>query len=93
MINFCLYIFIFYAVASSAKAILLSGKAKERKKSRQVTSRQVVSVQKSPYRNKIIKLNQSTARRGKTPLRAVFFQIPLTQSVQTTSYKKLYFKA
>lgn len=85
MINFCLYVFIFYAVASSARAILLSGKTNERKKSRRTVSRNTVTTQKAPHKNNIIKLNQTTARRGKTPLRVAFSDFCTMQNFVYTS--------
>ena len=51
MINFCLYVFIIYAVASSAKAILLSGNNNKKRKVRKRT----VTVQRAPRKNNIIK--------------------------------------
>ena len=67
MINLYLYVIIFYAVASSARAIFLSG---NNKKNRQVRKR-AVTVQRVPRKNNIIKLKPN-ARRGKTPLRVAF---------------------
>ena len=77
MINFCLYVFIIYAVASSAKAILLSGNGNKKRKVRKRT----VTVQRAPRKNNIIKLNQTTARRGKTPLRVAFLRSKTMQKI------------
>ena len=77
MINLCLYVFIIYAVASSAKAILLSGNNNKKRKVRKRT----VTVQRAPRKNNIIKLNQTTARRGKTPLRAAFLRSKTMQKI------------
>ena len=76
MINFCLYVFIIYAVASSAKAILLSGNGNKKRNVR----KRSVTVQRAPRKNNIIKLNQTTARRGKTPLRVAFYEVTLLQN-------------
>lgn len=72
MINFCLYVIIFYAVASSARAILQLGNNNKKRKVRKRT----VAVQRVPSRNNIIKLNPN-ARRGKTPLRVAFYYISI----------------
>ena len=77
MINLCLYVFIIYAVASSAKAILLSGNGNKKRKVRKRT----VTVQRAPRKNNIIKLNQTTARRGKTPLRVAFLRSKTMQKI------------
>ncbi len=77
MINLCLYVFIIYAVASSAKAILLSGNNNKKRKVRKRT----VTVQRAPRKNNIIKLNQTTARRGKTPLRVAFLRSKTMQKI------------
>lgn len=77
MINLCLYVFIIYAVASSAKAIVLSGNNNKKRKVRKRT----VTVQRAPRKNNIIKLNQTTARRGKTPLRVAFLRSKTMQKI------------
>ena len=77
MINLCLYVFIIYAVASSAKAILLSGNGNKKRNVR----KRSVTVQRAPRKNNIIKLNQTTARRGKTPLRVAFLRSKTMQKI------------
>ena len=77
MINLCLYVFIIYAVASSAKAIVLSGNNNKKRKVRKRT----VTVQRAPHKNNIIKLNQTTTRRGKTPLRVAFLRSKTMQKI------------
>ncbi len=67
MINFCLYVFIIYAMASSARAILLTGNNNKKRKVR----KRAVAVQRAPRKNNIIKLKPN-ARREKTPLRVAF---------------------
>ena len=68
MFNFCLFIFVFYAVSNSARVILFGNKKRKRK----VIQRRNVRSRAIKRKNNLIYINtQKTGRKGKIPMRPV----------------------
>lgn len=72
MFNFCLFIFVFYAVSNSARAILFGNNKRKHK----ALQRRNVHSRAMKRRNNLIYINtiantQKTGRKGKTPMRPV----------------------